>query len=162
MYTGIQYFEAALTGQEYEKLQRRGKQLLIRNSTLAVPLILLIGYGLIYFNDLYANQPTKATSYQIIGGIGGITEAILIWYYGSFVWNFNKDYNDKKKKIATGIIEGKRIVNSGKLNETFRMLFQKNEFVITKDTYDKIEKGAKIELHVSLKSEKVLFIKRIA
>ena len=60
------------------------------------------------------------------------------------------------------MIEGKRIANPGKFNQTFRMLFQKNEFIITQETFNKIEKGAKIELHVALASEKVLFIKRIA
>jgi len=162
MYTGIQYFETALAPQEYEKLKKRGMQLLQRNSALAVPLIALIGYGLFYFNDLYKDRPDKITTYQIIGAVGGLAESILIWYYGNFLWNFNKDYKHKKKKIATGVIEGKRIVNPGKFNQSFRLLFQKNEFVITEDTFNKIEKGAKIELHVAIASERVLFIKRIA
>ena len=161
MYTGIQYFEAPLTTQEYEKLSNYAKQKLIRYSCVAVPSILLIGYGLFYFNELYGGKPEKQTIYQIIGGVGGLGEAILVWFYGNFIWNMNRDYRQKKKKIATGIVSGKRILNEGKFNESCLMLFQNNEFVVGKETWAKIEKGAKIELHVTLSGNQVLFIKRI-
>src|SRR5688572_22276871 len=127
MYTGIQYFQQDLTPKEYEKLKAYAQQKLLRYSVLAVPAILLVGYGLFYFNEQYGGRPEKATTYQIIGGVGGLAEAILIWLYGSFVWNMSKNYKDKKKKVTTGTVSGKRIQNEGKWNESFRMLFQNNE-----------------------------------
>ncbi|MEW6467343.1 MAG: hypothetical protein AB1458_00375 [Bacteroidota bacterium] len=161
MYTGIHFFQADLTPQEYEKIRANATQRLIRYSLICIPLLGLIGYGLYYANKELAGKPDQQVLYQVIGGVGGLAEAILLWYYGSFLWNFSKDFKDKKKKIATGIIQGKRILRQGKFNESCRMLFSGNEFVISRDTYDKIEKGAKIELHLTLATDQVLFIRRV-
>ena len=147
-----------LTPQETERLIKRAAHQLKINLMVFLPSIAAVGVIVFYLNSEYKG---KETFLEIVNGSGGLAGGFLLWYLVKFLIVFRKDYRDGKKKVATGIVEGKRIINPGKYNESHRMLFSKTEFELTPEIYKLVQKGMKIELHVTVKNERVLGIRKI-
>ena len=157
-YSGIQYTLTSLTPQELERLKKRAAQELKINLMVVIPSLAFIAVLIFYLNSEYK---AKETLMEVINGIGGLAGGLLGWYFVRFLLSFRKDVKNGKKKTVSGIVEGKRIINAGKYNEAHRMLFQKNEFDLTPEIYKMVEKGMKIELHVTEHNERVLAIRKM-
>jgi hypothetical protein len=157
-YSGIHYQLVNLNPQESERLKKRSAQELKIASMVALPALAAIGVIVFFCNTEYKGKDTLLTLINSIGGLGG---GLLVWYYVRVLLTFRADLKNGKKKVATGMVEGKRIVNKGKFNESHRMLFQKNEFELTPEIYQLINPGMKIELSVTEKNERVLGIKKM-
>ena len=157
-YSGINFSLIPLSPPELEKMKKRARQELKINTMVVLPALTFVGVIVFYCNTVYKGQETML---EIINGIGGLAGGLLAWYYVRFLMNFKKDLKNGKKKSATGIVEGKRIVNAGKFNEKYCMLFQKNEFDLSSEIYAMVQKGFKIELQVTEHTERVLAIKKL-
>jgi hypothetical protein len=157
-YTGIQYTLAALSPQERDRLQKRAAQELKINSLVVLPLIAALAVLVVFCNSNYKGRETLL---EVINGVAGLAAGVLAWYYARFLIGYRKDFKSGKKKVVTAMVEGKRIHNAGRFNESHRMLIQKTEFELTPEIYQLIQPGMKIELSVAEKSERVLGIKKL-
>jgi hypothetical protein len=157
-YSGIQFSSVNLTPQETERLKKRAAQELKINTFVALPSLGAIAVLVVFCNTQYKGQTTLL---EIINGIAGLGGGILAWWYVRFLLGYKKDVKSGKKKVTTGMVEGKRILNPGKFNESHRMLFQKTEFELTPEIYKLINPGMRIELSVTEKNERVLGIKKL-
>src|ERR1051325_1390768 len=141
-YSGIQYTSAPLAPQELDRLKKRAAQEMKINLMVVLPALAAVAVIVFYCNAEFKGQETLL---EIINGVGGLAGGLLAWYFVRFLLNYNKDFKSGKKKVASGVVEGKRIVNQGKFNESHRLLFQKNEFDITPEIFRLVEKGMKIK-----------------
>src|ERR1051326_891032 len=157
-YSGIQYTPAPLAPQELDRLKKRSAQEMKINLMVVLPALAAVAVIVFYCNSEFKGQDTLL---EIINGVGGLAGGLLAWHFIRFLLTYRADFKNGKKKITTGMVEGKRILNQGKFNESHRMLFNRNEFEITPEIYNLVQKGMKVELHVTEKNERVIAIKKL-